>query len=115
MHGHGNARAEVEDEDVEERECWSQMAHAAVERLQEMELIVMADWLHLSGPLICRRLGVCDAEMLAETQHAARTQDPACCGARASLPLTSQAAEFTFEHVCGRLPRSPCSLLTCQF
>jgi len=57
-----------------------------------MQVVLMEDWLHLSGPLLCHQLGAawCDERYWASLQHTARSPS-AVCGITDTLRLGGDA------------------------
>ena len=75
--------------------CSEEAEEEAVKRVESMQVVLMADWLHLSAPVICQALGTaggawCDPA--ASAQLAARVQEESAgwCGVDGLLALDGE-------------------------
>ena len=68
--------------DREGCECGEVALRAAKERLASMHVVLMLDWLHLSGPLLCQRLG---GGFCSEGTQAELSKQVPNCGGRLTL------------------------------
>ena len=61
----------------------------ATRRLETFEVVLMRDWLHLSAPLVCVRLGWCDEPAFQSVVRQVTAQDrQAACEVRAMVVRT---------------------------
>ncbi len=71
---------------VEDRKtcnCSAQTLELTKERLDSFYLVIILDWFHLSGDLLCARLGWCDERFLAENERPSPN-----CGGRVTLEVS---------------------------
>ena len=68
--------------------CSDEAEEEALRRVGSMQVVLMEDWLHLSGPLLCQELGAswCDERRWSSLQHTTRSPS-AVCGITDTLRL----------------------------
>jgi hypothetical protein len=68
--------------------CSDEAEEEALRRVGSMQVVLMEDWLHLSGPLLCQKLGAswCDERRWASLRHTTRSPS-AVCGITDTLRL----------------------------